>query len=453
MSHAKLSKWMLFGTLLVLASLVVGCGGGDDGGADGTTIGLTGGTVALDGGPSIDIPPGAVSSGAGDISLAISKSNQTPSLPQGLKPVGDVWEVGPSGTTFVTPVRITLPIPKGADPGDVVGVITLDQNTGEWVSVSSSVDAAAGTVSAFIDHLSPFGIICGRAEAAKTGGWIRVVNPYGRGSQSFPGGRNLPMHKENLVCFTAYGPTNPSLLVRPSWDVVVATPYWGETAGARPTVVEFWLPAGNYTLEQSIFASEINNSPTYSPEVLWWTRTPQNVVLAPGMTLTFEDFPAVPPDASTGFVQRPNTCALASSPLAKSKVTPTVSPSIPPTVTPEVTPSPTAVATAAPAKLPAAWTFVCGGNAIPHQLDTLVKNPDGTFRGTGHVPEEPSFTWDLSGSISGSTVTWTITYTGSEAGFVYGGTGTIAADGSLQSNVSANVNNCTQVTTGAEIFP
>ena len=472
MSTTRRPLVLLAAVLLGIAGLLGACGGGEETNGGPTaeptavatdevsgeaTIGLDGGTVALEGGPSIEVPPGAVATGSADVSLAISKSDQTPSLPPGLKPVGDVWEIDPSGTTFVAPVRITLPIPAGQDPGDIVGIVTLDHNNGKWVSVSSSVDTEAGTVSAFIDHLSPFGIVGGRAEAAKTGGWIRVVNPYGRGSLPFPGGRNLPMHKENLVCFTAYGPTNPALLVSPSWDVVVATPYWGATAGARPTVVEFWLPAGTYTVEESIFASEINNSPTYSPEVLWWTRPPRTLVIAPGMTITFDNYPPVPPAAGTGFVEGPNSCALASSPLAKSKVTPTVSPSVSPSstprVTPEVTPSATIVPTAIPAELPADWTFVCGGNAIRHQLDTLVKNPDGTFHGTGHFPDVPSYTLDLSGSISGSTLTWTVTYTGSEAGFVYGGTGTIAADGSLQSDVSENVNSCTEVVTSGGIFP
>ena len=106
-----------------------------------------------------------------------------------------------------------------------------------------------------------------------------------------------------------------------------------------------------------------------------------------------------------------------------------------------------------PAELPADWTFVCGGSASTHQLDTLVKNADGTFVGTGHFTTDPSYTWDLSGTISGSTVTWEVTYTGSEAGFVYTGTGTISADGSLQSDVSPNVNSCTEVVTSGGIFP
>ena len=457
MSTTRRSIVLLAVSLVSIAGLLSACGGGEETNGRPTakaTVGIDGGTVALEGGASIEIPPGAVDE---DATLTISESDQTPSLPEGLELVGRVWEMGPSGTTFAAPARITLPLPEGQDPGDIVGVVTLQPNDGEWVGVSSSIDAEAGTVSAFIDHLSPFGIVGGRAEAAKTGGWIRVVNPYRTGSQPFPDGKRLPMHKENLVCFTAYSPTNPALLVPPSWDVVVATPYLGTTGGGRPTVVEYWLPAGNYMVEQGIFASEINNSPTYSPEVLWWTRSPQPLVITPGITVTFENYPDVPPAVSTGFAKGPNSCALAWSPLLKSKVTPTVSPTVAPSstpgATPTVAPSATVVATHVPAKLPAAWIFVCGGNAAAHQLDTLKKNPDGTFSGTGHYTVDPSYTWNINGAVVGSSVTWEITYTGSEGGFVYSGSGTIAGDGSLDSGVDSNVNGCTDVTTSEGVFP
>ncbi len=400
------------------------------------TIGLEGGTVSIDGGPSIEIPPGALTSGPVNISLGTSDAQ--PGLPAGLTLVGDVWDIGPAGTAFTTPARVTLPIPKGLDPGDVLGVFTLEPSTGSWVSVSSSIDLKASSVSAAVDHLSPFGIYGGRAEAAKTGGWIQVVNSYARGSLSFPGGQGLPMHRENLVCFTAYNPTNPGLLVSPSWDVVVATPYWGPTADPRPTVAEFWLPAGNYTVEQGIFASEINNNPTYTPQMLWWTRSPQALAITPGRTVRFQNFPAVPPAASTGFVKRPNSCAVKWS-ARKPTATPTTSHS----------PTPTRL----PPELPADWTFVCAGSPNLFKLDTLTKNDDGTFTGTGHLVSNPSYTWDLSGRTSDDQVSWSVTYTGSEAGFVYSGTGTIAADGSLHSDVDANVNKCTEVYTSGGIFP
>jgi hypothetical protein len=136
------------------------------------------------------------------------------------------------------------------------------------------------------------------------------------------------MHLENLVCFTAYGPPISPLLVRPSWDVVVATPAEGWTIAIPPTAVEFWLPAGSYTVEEGKFASELNTDPLYLPDVAWWTRPAQTINITPGAILVFGDKvegvpDEVPPPSETGYVRRPNTCALKWSPLAAAVATPT----------------------------------------------------------------------------------------------------------------------------------
>lgn len=117
--------------------------------------------------------------------------------------------------------------------------------------------------------------------------------------------------------------------------------------------------------------------------------------------------------------------------------------------TPTVATEPEVTAT----NLPAEWTFVCGGNSIPHQLDTLIINSDNSFQGTGHFSIDSSYTWNLVGTRSGNNISWKIIYTGSESGYVYSGTGTASADGSLKSEVTANANSCTQVTTSKAVFP
>ena len=311
---------------LALAALITllaawGCGGGEEeitptsSDSGSLQVGFAGGTVSLKGGPEVEIPTGAIVADSPDITVTISKSTQQISLPAGLKTVGDVYEIGPAGVSFAVAVRVTLPIPEGEDPGDVLGVVTLDPDSGEWVSVSSSVDTAARTVSAFTTHLSPWGIVGGRSEAAKTGGWIKVVNTHPRGSGSFPatgfGGstcKSKPVYLENLVCFTVYNPTNPALLVSPALNMVIAK---------DQTTVEYWLPAGTYTVEDSMFASEINNDPLYSPCLDWWTRPPRTIVLTPGMTVQFGDSIGVPPDPASGFVHTPNSCAPVPQPTAE----------------------------------------------------------------------------------------------------------------------------------------
>ena len=108
--------------------------------------------------------------------------------------------------------------------------------------------------------------------------------------------------------------------------------------------------------------------------------------------------------------------------------------------------------TPAAASLPADWIFVCSGTATPHQLDTLTPDPGGTFSGSGHFVANPAYTWNLTGQQTGTSVTWTVTYTGLEAGFVYTGAGVVGSDGALQSSVDGNVNGCTEVSTSGGLF-
>ncbi len=299
-----------FVALATVTLLAVACGDDDSGGGQpsqtpvisrngAAKVGFGGGTVSLEGGPEVQIPTGAIAGGAQDASVTISKSAQQMSLPAGLmKAVGQVYDIGPEGATFDQPVLVTLPIPAGTDPGDVLGLATVDPDSGKWAGVSSTVDTKARTVSAFTTHFSPWGMVGGRSEAAKTGGWIKIVNAHARGSDSFPGAKHLPMALENLVCFTAYAPTSPGSLIRPTFNTVIAR---------DQTTIEYWLPAGSYTLEEGKFASEINNDPLYSPAFKWWTRPAQTIVLTPGITVNFGEPNSIPPGGN--YAEVPNRCA------------------------------------------------------------------------------------------------------------------------------------------------
>jgi hypothetical protein len=126
------------------------------------------------------------------------------------------------------------------------------------------------------------------------------------------------------------------------------------------------------------------------------------------------------------------------------------------TPAPAISPTPTgAVPTpvTSPTAVPDSWIFTCGGIPIPHAIDSLVVGDDGTFTGTGHFTIDPTYSWDLAGAMTGAAVNWSITYTGAEAGFVYSGSGTVAPDGALASNVDTNVNSCTEVVTAPGVFP
>jgi hypothetical protein len=293
-------------------------------------VAFEGGTVILKGGPEVEIPSGAIPTGPGgssrSISVQISKSDETINLPAGMQTVGDVYDIGPEGVTFETPVRISLPIPADADPADLVGLATLDAESGEWTIAPSSVDPGAGMVTAYVTHFSPWGMIGGRAEAAKWGGWIRITNAHIRGSSPFPGCRHLPLTLENGVCFLAYTPQTPANLLRPWRNMILAK---------DQTTTEYWLPSGTYTLEDWKFASEINNDPTYGPCVKWWTRPVQTIVMKPGLVIEFGDSTYPPP---SNYSEIPNRCAPVPRPTLTPGPTPTPGPTLTPSTTVTLTP-------------------------------------------------------------------------------------------------------------------
>lgn len=98
-------------------------------------------------------------------------------------------------------------------------------------------------------------------------------------------------------------------------------------------------------------------------------------------------------------------------------------------------------------------TFVCGGGNYVHTLDTVTQDGNGTLTGTGHYNPDAGYTWDLTGSISGDDITYTITYTGIAAGSVYTNTGTIAGDGSISGSSSSNCQTFTMPAGSATAIP
>jgi len=78
------------------------------------------------------------------------------------------------------------------------------------------------------------------------------------------------------------------------------------------------------------------------------------------------------------------------------------------------------------------------------------------FSGHGHYLLAPSYTWDIAGNLSGSTLVFTLLYTGTAAGYFVEGEATIQADGSLTGIAVLNRNQaliwrsveCRAITTG-----
>lgn len=100
----------------LLAITLVACGGGsgDSPAPAAATIGASGGTVVGPGGAQVIVPPGAL---AQNIAISITQTSAgAPPLPQGVTTAGPIFAFTPHGTSFATPVTITVPFDPAAVP-------------------------------------------------------------------------------------------------------------------------------------------------------------------------------------------------------------------------------------------------------------------------------------------------------------------------------------------------
>ena len=81
--------------------------------------------------------------------------------------------------------------------------------------------------------------------------------------------------------------------------------------------------------------------------------------------------------------------------------------------------------------------FSCGGT-YSHTLGTVFQDINGNLTGTGYYNTDPSYTWNLTGVISGNTINFTILYTSAAAGSTYNSVGTINPDGSITGTTDGN---------------
>ena len=84
--------------------------------------------------------------------------------------------------------------------------------------------------------------------------------------------------------------------------------------------------------------------------------------------------------------------------------------------------------------------FSCLGNGslFPHTLNTVIESNTGNLTGTGTYDVDTSYTWDMTGNISGDNISMLIHYTGQQAGAEYNLAGSIASDGSVSGTTDSN---------------
>jgi hypothetical protein len=301
--------------------------------------------ISMPNGPMIEVPHGAVPPNPdgtpGTLTFSVAPAPDQPvSLPDEMALSGPLYQFEPEGVTFAVPVRITLPIPAGTDPARVMGLVTRDAQSGEWVTIAGVVDAAARTVSAEVTHFSPYGVYSYTGDdpgawRRRNGGWFILEYPGPRGNSPYPMCRQLPRSLYLNVCIQNATLTDPGLAYLLPPDHLLAIGQ-GDSLSRPP--LKAWLPAGTYQVVHYIFMSEINNSPLYVPCKGWWVKPPQVINLQPGQTVTFARF--APEDGVYMDSFDPGTC--------------TGTPAAPPGVT-QPPPQPPADTGLCPAKMNGEW--------------------------------------------------------------------------------------------------
>jgi hypothetical protein len=92
-----------------------------------------------------------------------------------------------------------------------------------------------------------------------------------------------------------------------------------------------------------------------------------------------------------------------------------------------------------------------GTDSYIHTMNVTSMNlTTGDFSGAGFYNADHSYTWNVTGNVTGSNLTFTIVYTGTNAGYTVNATGVIAADGTMSGAATGPGQSFTwQTTTGA----
>ena len=118
------------------------------------TVGSAGGNVGTESGGSLDIPSGAL---ADDVDFT---SVEDPTPPKGawFTPVSAVVDIGPNGTVFSSPARLSFPfdsskIPDGKSESDLV-IFASNDHGKTWEALETSV--SNGIATGEVNHLTKF---------------------------------------------------------------------------------------------------------------------------------------------------------------------------------------------------------------------------------------------------------------------------------------------------------
>ncbi len=138
----------------------------------------TGGTVAISGSITVEVPPGAING-----TLNITVHEETASSPAGFTLLGHVYEIGPTGTQFSKPVNITLhydpaDIPSGMSETDI-HIYWYNEQTNSWVDMGGTVNTANHTVTIQVTHLSKYAMMVSSTDTGDNGETTDTLGMFG----------------------------------------------------------------------------------------------------------------------------------------------------------------------------------------------------------------------------------------------------------------------------------
>lgn len=268
------------------------------------------GVVTSPSGASLAIAAASVpATDAGEVGTMVFSIEEhteiVPVLSGGLESVGMVYRMGPEGFNFNAPVVISLPVPDGVNLDDVLGLTTYDAASGTWQVVPGFVDTELRVVAAARIHLSDYALAGCFSNSLACDEWRRLRNSnfgqvtvavervYGTGLADDP----LTDTDYNArtvtygVCVESYTLDNPAVepqWIKPTnWQLTLSDYYQGGTLRPRPQT--WWLPNGNYVLNEVFYVSEINaGDPFYLPKFANYWRPLGSVRIASGSNQRYD---------------------------------------------------------------------------------------------------------------------------------------------------------------------
>lgn len=161
---------------IATALIAAACGGGSLESDVSQELSAAGGSVVLDEGASIYVPPGAISEAA---SVTISRGSDENPPPEGLEAaesLGEPFRIEIEGQDdLASPVTVEIPYdPESLPDGAAESTIFLayfDEEANEWIPVSGVVDTERNVIAVQTSHLSWW-----QVWTWNWGAWIAVLN-------------------------------------------------------------------------------------------------------------------------------------------------------------------------------------------------------------------------------------------------------------------------------------